>query len=178
MLDPSHQKGKEFLITFREDDISKYMKLPSFPNLSQSIQNLKSLLSKSNYKVADDEYQSLKSIIKRRPNWYSLFGGPSNLRDLAKHLNWGAHYDILYRSWSNIAHADDLSYFLTQTKKGSPAFKPLRNPEELKLLSSVASSFILHATMKMIGKFRPGESASLGRWYKREVQRWHRALAK
>ncbi len=178
MLDPSHQKGKEFLITFREDDISKYMKLPSFPNLSQSVQNLKSLLSKSNYKVADDEYQSLKNIRKRKPNWYSLFGGPSNLRDLAKHLNWGAHYDILYRSWSNIAHADDLSYFLTQTKRGSPAFKPLRNHEELKLLSSIASSFILHATMKMIGKFRSGENASLGRWYQREARQWHLALTK
>ncbi len=178
MLDPTHQKGKEFLVTFAADSVSKYMKLPSFPNLSQVIQNLKSLLNNPNYQFADYEYQRIKSIRRRKPNWYSLFGGPGNLRDLAKHLNWGAQYDILYRSWSSITHADDLSQFLTQTKRGSPAFYPLRNHEEVKLFSVVASSFILHATRKMIGKFRPGENASLGRWYVREARQRHRALTK
>ena len=177
MLDPSHQKGKEFLVTFAVDSVSKYMKLPSFPNLAKAIQNLQSLLNNPNYKVADCEYQRLKSKRKRKPNWYSLFGGPSNLRDLAKHLNWGAQYDILYRSWSSIAHVDDLSQFITQTKRGSPAFHPIRNHEELKLFSVIASSFILHATMKMIGKFRPGENASVGRWYVKEARKQHLALA-
>ena len=176
MLDPSRQKGKEFLVTFAADSVSKYMKLPSFPNLSQVIQNLKSLLNNPNYQFADYEYQRIKSIRKRKPNWYSIFGGPSNLRDLAKHLNWGAQYDILYRSWSSIAHADDLSQFITQTKRGSSAFHPIRNHEELKLFSVIASSFILHATMKMIGKFRSGENASLGRWYVREARKRHLAL--
>lgn len=179
MLDPSQQKGKEFLVTFAADSGSKYMKLPSFPNLSQIIQNLKSLLlNNPNYQFADYEYQRIKSIRKRRPNWYSLSGGPGNLRDLAKHLNWGAKYDILYRSWSSITHANDLSQFLTQTKRGSPAFYPLRNHEELKLLSSMASSLILHATSKMIGKFRSEENASFGRWYRREARQRHLALAK
>jgi len=178
MLDPSHQKGKEFLVTFAADSVSKHMKLPSFPNLSQVIQNLKSLLNNPNYQFADYEYQRIKSIRKRKPNWYSLFDGPGNLRDLAKHLNWGAQYDILYRSWSSIAHADDLSQFITQTKRGSPAFHPIRNHEELKLFSVIASSFILHATMKMIGKFRSGENASLGRWYQEETRQRHLALAK
>lgn len=176
ILDTSNQKGKEFLVTFAADSLSKHMKFPSFLNLSQVIQNLKSLLNNPNYKAADYEYQRVKGIRKRKPNWYSLFGGPGNLRDLAKHLNWGAQYEILYRSWSSITHADDLSQFLTQTKRGSPAFKPIRNNEELKLFSSMASSFILHATRKMIGKFRPGENASLGKWYKTEIRQRHLAL--
>ncbi|MFQ5996350.1 MAG: DUF5677 domain-containing protein [Dehalococcoidales bacterium] len=176
MLDPSHQKGKEFLVTFAADSVSKYMKLPSLPSLSQVIHNLKSLLNNPNYQLADYEYQRIKSIRKRKPNWYSLFGGPGNLRDLAKHLNWGAQYDILYRAWSSITHADDLSQFLTQTKRGYPAFYPLRNNEELKLFSVIASSFILHATKKMLGKFRAGEMASFGRWYVREARDRHLAL--
>lgn len=178
MLDPSHQKGKEFLVTFAADSVSKHMKLPSFPNLSQVIQNLKSLLNNPNYQFADYEYQRINSIRKRKPNWYSLFGGPGNLRDLAKHVNWGAQYDILYRSWSSITHADDLSQFLTQTKRGSPAFKPLRNPEELKHISVMASSFILDATKKMLGKFRAGEMRNYGKWYMREVRARHLALTK
>lgn len=177
MLDPSHQKGKEFLVTFAADSVSKYMKLLSFPNLSQVIQNLKSLLNNPNYQFADYEYQRIKNIRKRKPNWYSLFGGPGNLRDLAKHLNCGAQYDILYRSWSSIAHADDLSRFLAKTDEGYPGIKPLRNPEELKQVSSIASSFILGATEKILGKFRAGEMASFRKWYIRETQRLHLALA-
>ncbi len=176
MLDPSHQKGKEFIITFEEDEISKYMTLPSLPNLPQAIQNLKSLLGKPNYKAADDEYQRLKSIRKRKPNWYSFFGGPGNLKDLARHMHWGAYYDILYRYWSSIAHAGDLSHFLTRTKKGSPAFNPIRNHQELGLLASIASSFLLDATREMIGKFRPGEKYSLRRWYINEIRARHFTL--
>ena len=176
MLDPSHPKGKDFLTTFAADSVSKYMKLPSFPNLSQSIQNLKSLLNDPNYQVADYEYQNLKSKRKRKPNWYSLFGGPGTLRELAKHLSRGAQYDVLYRSWSRITHADDLSRFLTQTNRGSPTFNPIRNPKELKQVSKIASTFILGATRKMIRKFRAGEKASLERWYRSEARERHLAL--
>lgn len=179
MLDPSHQKGKEFLSTFAADEVSKYMKLPPFNNLAQAIQNLQSLLTNNpDYQVADCEYQSLKSKRKRKPNWYSLFGGPSNLRDLARNLSRGAQYEILYRSWSRITHADDLSRFLTHTNEGSPAFRPLRNPEELKQVSKLASTFILDATKKMLGKFRAGEMTSLARWYVREARKRHLALTK
>ncbi len=178
MLDHSHPRGKEFLATLAADEVSKYMKLPSFPNLAQAIQNLKSLLKNPNYQVADSEYQRLKSRRKRKPNWYSLFSGPSNLRELARHLNRGAQYDILYRYWSHVTHAADLSRFLTKTDEGYAAIKPLRGPEELKLVSEIASSFILEATKKMLGKFRAGEMASFGRWYAREAQKRHLALTK
>lgn len=172
-LDPSHQTGKEFRTTLAADKVSKFMSLPSFPNLAQAIQNLRSLLiNNPNYQVADSEYRR-----KRKPDWYSLFGGPSNLRDLARHLNRGAQYDVLYRSWSRISHADDLSRFLTQTKEGFPAFTPLRNHEELKQVSKLASAFIFDATMKMIGKFRAGERSSLGRWWVREARERHLALS-
>jgi hypothetical protein len=178
MLDPSHQKGKEFQVTFMADNISKFMKLPPFPDLPKVIQNLRSLLNKPNYQIAESEYQRMKSIRKGKLNWYSLFGGPGNLKDLAKYLNCGAQYDILYRSWSSVAHADDLSKFLTQTKKGTTVFYPLRNHEELRLLSSIASSFMLRATRKTINKFRPGENTSYTRWYMRECRQRHLALIK
>lgn len=177
MLDHSLPRGKEFFAMLETDKASKYMKLPSFPNLAQAIQNLKSLLiNNPNYQVADSEYQSLKSKRKRKPNWYSLFGGPSNLRELARHLNRGAQYDILYRYWSRVTHADDLSRFLTKTDEGYPGIKPLRNPEELKQVSRIASTFILRATRKILGKFRAGEMASLRKWYVREARGRHLAL--
>lgn len=176
-LDPSHQNGKEFLSTFATDEISKFMSLPSFPDLAQAIQNLKSLLiNNPNYQVADAEYQRIMNVRKRKPNWYSLYGGPSNLKELAKHLRRGAQYDILYRHWSSITHAGDLSNFLTQTKGGSPAFHPIRNSKEIRQVSSLASTFIIDATKQMVGKFRSGENSSLGKWYVNEIRNRYLAL--
>jgi hypothetical protein len=177
MLDPSHPRGKEFLTTLAADKMSEYMKLSPFPKLAQAIQNLKSLLSYPNYQIANSEYENLKRRQRRKPNWYSLFGGPSDLRKLAGHLNRGAQYDILYRYWSQISHAGDLSRFLTKTSEGSPAFKPLRNPEELKQVSKLASTFILDSTMKILSKFRAGEMLNYTRWYEREAQKRLLALA-
>ncbi len=178
LFDPSNPKSKEFSINLASDELNKYVKLPSFPNIPSAIKNLQSLLNNPNYRVAELEYQNLKSKRKRKPRWYSLFGGPSNLRDLAIQLNRGAQYELLYRYWSSITHADDISRFLTKTKKGQPVFKPLRNPENLGLISVIASSLILHATQHVMGKFRPGESRSLGSWYIREVRNLHLALTK
>lgn len=170
MFDPAHPRGKDFFAILAADEISQYMKLPSFPDLPQAILNLQSLLNKPNYQIAEAEYQSLKKARKRKPNWYSLFGGPSNLRELARHVGRGAQYDILYRYWSRITHAGDLSRYLTRTSKGSPSFKPLRNTEDIKLVSSIAASLILDATHKVLVKFRSGEEASYGEWYMKEVR--------
>ena len=170
MLDPSHQKGKDFRASLLSDEIGEYVKLPPMPNLPQIIQNLISLLSEPNYQMAEAEYQKLKGISKRKPNWYSLFGGPHSLRDLSRYVGRGAQYDFLYRYWSRIIHAGDLSRFLTRTRQGSPAFEPLRNPQEIKLVSSITASLILAATKKLLGKFRPGEEASYSKWYMKEAK--------
>jgi hypothetical protein len=86
----------------------------------------------------------------------------------------GAQYDILYRQWSTITHAGDLSRYLMRTAEGAPAFKPPHNAEDLKVVSQYAASLILDATIKTLRKFRPGEEASLGSWYLREIR--HRYL--
>ena len=171
MLDTSLKSGQAFLATLSTDEIGDYMKLPPMPDLPRAIENLESLLSEPNYQTAEYEYQRLKrKNKKRKPEWYSLFGGPPNLRALSRHLDHGAIYDFLYRHWSNITHAGDLSRFLTRNSKGSSAFKSLRNPEDIKQVSNYAASLILHTTKKMLGKFRPGEERNFGKWYIQEIR--------
>lgn len=38
-------------------------------------------------------------------HWFSLFGGPGNLRNLAIHLGQGEAYEVLYSDWSRAVHA-------------------------------------------------------------------------
>lgn len=170
MMDTSHQRGKEFLAALAKDGLDKYMNFQSPPNITKAIQNLQSLLGNPNYKIAEDEYQRIKNIRKRPINWYSLFNGPSSLRELSMYLNRWSEYDFLYRYWSNIVHVGDLSHFLTRTKAGSSAFKSIRNHEELAQVAKFAASFILDATRLMLNKYRSGEATSLRRWYISEIR--------
>lgn len=178
MLDLSRPQGREFQTIFKADSVSRYMDFPTYPHLNEAIENLESLLNEPNWQTANAEHLRLKKKWRRKPNWYSLFGGPGTLRELARHLNRGAQYEILYRSWSSITHATDISRILTSTKDGFPAFNPIRNHAELKQVSKLASTFMLDATKKTLGKFRSGEMASLKRWYKREARERHLALTK
>lgn len=178
MLGPSQQGGKDFLAALSADEIGRFMRAP-LPDLPpKAIENLESLLGTPNYQIAEAEYQKVKKTRKRMPAWYSLFGGPRSLRELAKHVNRPAQYDFLYRQWSRIIHAGDLSRFLRRTSKGDAAFKPLRNHEEMAQVSQYAASFILDATRKVLGKFRPGEADSVKRWYVAEVRDRYLMLSK
>ena len=169
MLDPSKQRGKEFLNTLASDEVGKRLKLEPPTNLPKAIKNLRSVLDEADYQEAEIEYQKLPKTEKRL-NWYRLFGGPPNLRELSIYLNKGAQYDLLYRYWSRITHTADLSCHLTKTKKGSTAWSPLRNHKEIKDVSSLAASLLLEATQKLLEKFRSGEKVNFARWYKREVR--------
>jgi len=178
MLDASYQKGKDFLTALKTEGLGRYFNFPPELNISHAIQNLKSLLNKPNYQVAENEYQKIKNTRKRGFNWYSLFGGPSNLRDLAGYLNRLASYDMLYRYWSSVVHAGDLSNFLAKTEKDSPALNVLRHPQELKQVTSFTSTLIIDATRLMIGKFRSGETSSFVRWYVSEIRESYLDLSK
>jgi len=168
-LDASSPRGRDFLTALSTDETRQYLALPSMPELEDAIPNLQSMLRKPKYQPIEAEYERLRQKRKRPPMWYNLFGGPPNLRELARTVERGAQYDVLYRQWSTITHATDVSHYLTRTANGTPAFKPLRNAEELRTISAFAASFILNATRKALSKFRPGEEASLKSWYLREI---------
>lgn len=169
-LNVTAQTGKEFLDDLEKDWAGQYMKLPPMDDLPAIIENLQSLLEDPNYVTVEAEYQRLKGTRKRKPDWYSLYGGPANLRDLSRRLARGAQYAILYRSWSQITHAGDISRYLTRSATGGAAFLPLRNNKEIGTVAQHATSFILDATMKMLRKFRPGESSNLKKWYMGEIR--------
>jgi hypothetical protein len=163
-FDPSTSKGQEFKRLFDKDETVSGVNMPPSSEAQKAIINLQSMLSKPHLQEVEKEYSSFK----KAPNWYRLFGGPPNLRALAEHLNRGAQYEFLYRQWSTTAHAQDLLPFIARTEKGASAIGGLRNPKELKSVTSFTATFILNATRLILGKLRPGEDFS--KWYIREVR--------
>ena len=170
-FDPATPQGKSFTQAIANDKVLNHINLPPEADPSAAADNMRQLLAKPQYQVAEAEYQQRKKRMKRLPQWFSLFGGSSNLRDLAISLRRGAEYEILYRQWSTIAHGHDVSRFLVPTDTGGEAsIYSLRNAKELPQIALYAASYMLDATRALILKFRPGEGNSLARWYVREVR--------
>lgn len=111
----------------------------------------------------------MEEVRKRRPrHWYSLWGGPANLWELACLLDWKDHYQLLYRRWSSATHAT--SGLRKTFRPGQRSIVPLRSPEDMIEVAKSARSFLLHALLVVVNRFRPGEEASRAEWYKTEVR--------
>lgn len=119
----------------------------------------------------------VKAKIGRASRWYQPYGGGATLEQLANTLGRGDEYQKLYRYWSAVSHAGDLSRFLSVTSADAPAFQPLRDPTQVAEIASIASMIILRATRRMIARYRPTETRSLQEWYRREIRSLHMAVA-
>jgi len=175
-LDPSSNRGKAFAKAIRSDPYTQAMATPNSPNIDKSIQNLQGLLQSPQMQPIEAEHARLKKTIRRRPEWYRLFGGPPDLRALACHLNHEAWYDSLYRIWSQVAHGNDFSTFLRKGDRGEALLIPLRDlntiQDTIAEVTAFAAAFMLEATRRMLAQFRPGEEENFAQWYRCQV--WNR----
>lgn len=170
-FDPATPQGKGFTQAIANDKVLNQINLPPEADPSSAADDMRQLLAKPQYQVAEAEYQRRKKRLKRVPQWFSLFGGPSNLRDLAISLRRGAEYEILYGQWSAIAHGHDAARFLVpRDTAGEASIYSLRNAQDFPQIALYAASHMLDATRALILRFRPGEGQSLGRWYLRDVR--------
>ena len=152
--DPSTPKGKDFQRDISLDRAGKYLSLPDIGAVDRAKDNLEKFLSKPHLSPVVSEF----SKFKRRPHWYQLFGGPSNLRELARRLERHAQYEILYRYYSTAVHGHDMRFLQVTEHGGSALF--LRDTAPLAHIAGMAASWMLSATRLMLGKFRPGEDIS------------------
>jgi len=131
---------------------------------ARAIENLENFLAQPHIQLVEKLFQE-----HRRWKWYQILDSSlSSLRALTRYLKREAEYLILYKQWSSISHAHDLSRFLARSSDGDPGFKALRDPGTMRLVTSHAASFMLRATRLVLGKFRPGEDIS--QWYATEVR--------
>jgi hypothetical protein len=166
-LDPANPEYKVLEGLWLED-VGEAMRLPKTWSPSYA---LAGVLNRPGYADAEQEYQRLKSS-KQRFEWFTFYGGPKTIQSLARTLKHGAQYELLYRQWSGISHAEDLSHFLTRGAEHKAAFRPLRNHQQMHEVVRNASQLALEATRMMLGKYRHGEEKSIARWYASEIQRY------
>jgi hypothetical protein len=177
-FDPSQPKGRKYRQMFENDGFNQVKNmLPPFPDLPEGyISNLQAALEKPEYTEVYQEYQRLAKK-HQRVEWYSLYGGPGNIRALAEHLKYGYEYH-LYRSWSKMSHAADSTHLTLHLENGTSVLGPIRNFLNMAHVACYALGMLLEASQLMIKEYRSGDYNSLGRWWGKELREKHIALVR
>ena len=144
-LDPNENAGKALAATLASDPLAAGVidDLPAHFNLQKMIANLEA--------PVDAEW--VRASKKKDAHWYSLFGGPKSLRDLAIHIKHGGMYEFLYRHWSNNVHAGDCFETLSPGPNGSVIIRPIRHPEGLQSMVGLAVSICLAVSRTLLGRY-------------------------
>ncbi len=161
--DATTPQGKTFRDLVAGDRDSPKWESADPAELAVYIQEIDDLLSTPDYQKIAEEYKRTKKKVGRYPNWYSLNDGPRNIAQLAKLLNRGAAYALLYREWSERTHsADAIDRILTHDSSG-PAARSLRDATELNATLDFAIGFALDAARCLIRYYRPAEEPALNK---------------
>lgn len=145
------------------------MPAEEFAELPNAIERLKSKLKLPGFVEAHSEYQRLRTERRgQRLEWYTLYGGPSTIRGLAKRLHQETLYETLYHSTSRVAHGQDIGHLLFPMKDGPSVFAHLRDPLKILPVIGNALTFLLEVTFLVLREYRSGE-ASFRRWYQGEM---------
>ena len=163
--DPKSKRGKRFIEDMGLEEGSDF----PMPDVADA-EPLKAMLAREPYAPIAAEYKRVSRDGKRRVNWYSLCGGPSNLKELARSLGQLDDYLVFYRPMSKTAHATDLRRLLTTTQDGkASAVTVVRSPVGMPSTYVWSINIGVEVTKAVMEQYRPGESTRFAKWYLDEV---------
>jgi len=167
-MDPDTEAGQRFREVMGVSEETSDFPFPTPDHCRAQSENLSEMLDEDGFKDISEEYDATAER-RKRPPWYSLFGGPANLRELAVHMGEGDSYLVLYRTWSRTTHGTDLYRQLTAGPDGVPSVRVIRCPLEMPTVYALASGIGVKAARAVLGHYRSGELEQASRWYLTEV---------
>ena len=167
--DPDTERGKQFRAEVElPEDLD--FPMPDVESTRKAAASLRSMLADGAYPPIANEYEEVSKKRRGRTPWYSLFAGPGNLRELARAVGDLDDYLILYRTWSNTAHATDLNRQLTKVQDGSgPAVGVVRSPMGMPHTYVLAIYIGVEVTRAVLEHYRPGEAERFAEWYLEQI---------
>jgi hypothetical protein len=178
-LDPTTQAGQEFRRLLDGDMFEDFFNKLPLIDYPARIAGLQAMFARAEYVPIEAEWQRLKAAHPRRqdPDWYSLFGGPKNVRELAIRLKYAGMYELLYRFWSDEVHAGNALESFGQ-KDGDSVWRPVRHPEQLQAAVQQGTSLALHLARRLVEVYAPAKWPELQARYKERVSARANQLAK
>ena len=166
---PESKRGKQFIADMGIEEGSEFP-MPDAADLAAEVESIREMLSTDPYAPIAAEYERIAKERRGRMKWYSLFEGPSSVREMAKSLSQLDDYLIFYREMSKTVHATDLRRRLITARDGtSPAVTVIRSPIGMPSAYLWGIVIGLELTRAVMNHYRSGESIRFGKWYFEEV---------
>jgi hypothetical protein len=171
MFDPETTEGREFLGEERRLFGRNRPIDIQVGELRASRQKLEDALATGRWSEAEREWQRVRSARKGKLPWYALFGGPPNLRGLARRHGFMYYYDVLYKDWSAKTHVQDLQHVIGANLHEIQV-RRLRAVDELQTLAGLGALMGISASRLMLQHYRGEEltNGSFRSWYQTSVQ--------
>lgn len=164
-LNPDTEQGKDFREKIKNDPLSKSI-LGRFrvDELLQKEQNLTNMLTRPEFAPIQAAWNEAKGKLE----WYSLFNGPRNLEDLARHLKKSARYELLYRYWSQWTHATGAPLNrIVITPEGTGALLALRYPGDLQQVTLHTALIAVDLMRLIVKSYIPSDEKRFAEWYRK-----------
>jgi hypothetical protein len=125
--DPNSARGKSIAGKLKNDDHAKLLD-GQFIGLDVDKERrlAKTAMDSPRMAMSKAEYERCKP-----KNWFSMWGGPSSIEDLAFRLNETALYETLYRPWSTKVHGSGSLGRYENTQDGKTMMRAIRSPAGL-----------------------------------------------
>jgi hypothetical protein len=167
-MDPNTESGRQLAATLKNDRLIRDLKLPTSECFDQAKSNIQRLLTKLLYKDAQKEYEKTDRKVRY---WFSLFGGPKTLEQLALRLQLPSLYHVLYRDWSSATHGIDIiEGKISLGEDGSTLITQIRVPKDAQLLTSISLSLVLLVLRSIVKHYMPQQEVDFATWYKHELR--------
>lgn len=160
----SSQVGKQFSGEIKKDQHVKEIENNN-PILELGKRNSEELLKLPLYEPIEQEYQRTNKI-RKNPKWFTLFDGPNDIKQLAKHLKHNTIYEIVYRILSDSVHATDvMKSKLAPNKNGQTDIIQIRFPKDAQNITIHTLNFLLMNYIYFYQKELPDKQADVSKWY-------------
>lgn len=173
-MDLTTQRGKQFAREIEKDKTVNKLNSQE-EQIALLKKNSEELLKLPNYIPIEAEYQRT-ILIKKNPNWFTLFNGPSDVEQLAKHLNHHAVYEMIYRGLSDNVHGNDVfKSKLLKGENGNADIVQIRYPKDAQSTIVHAINFLLLIYMEVLKKKLPERGREFKKWHN-EFREGHNLL--
>ena len=166
---PADDVGRKLREELNDDPHVSFFDLPGI-DWQKNINNLKRTFNKPEFAPIQAEWERLKKERKGDPSWYTLFGGPNDLRKLSLQIGKGSYYEILYRHWSDFAHAGGAFNNISKGSSGEALIKPVRCPDGVEQACNFACQISMETVFNLVKVFAADEWPNFQQKYFNEIR--------
>lgn len=152
---------------FKNNELLKDEKPPILKDIDRLMENNKRLINSKKYSSIVKEYHRTKNKVKNKSvNWYSMFDGPSNIRELAIKLDLEPFYEILYKSWSSSTHGTSvIDGIVSGDENGIAQINQIRLPFDAESVTGLCTNLSVLLFSKYIKAKHPDKNNDFKQWY-------------